>query len=82
MLLFTDKHQKADTGGWWNRLFFPPAVLVRLCFVQQLPLAETARIQHREKVSVQPCKAHKSFNGEGEYEQVQALSGAVLQAFI
>lgn len=26
MLLFTDKHQKADTGGWRNYLPFPPTV--------------------------------------------------------
>lgn len=31
MQLFTDKHQKADTGGWVElSLLFPPAVLVLL----------------------------------------------------
>lgn len=29
MLLFTDKHQKANTGGWWNYLAVSsPSVLV------------------------------------------------------
>lgn len=30
MLLFTDKHQKADTGGWRNYLPSPPTVPVPL----------------------------------------------------
>lgn len=30
MLLFTDKHQKADTGGWRNYLPSPPTVPILL----------------------------------------------------